>query len=300
MKKMIIIILCVVSIGTLAYCIYYGKEDNSTANTSDDLIVNSNNITNITSEGEYTVTGESKEIVIDTTGNVVLTLDNVTINSDKAAIDVVNADSVIIKLVGDSYITTNFSGEDKTSSIYSLSNLAIEGEGSITINSSDDTIKGKKDVIINGGTFKLTAKGDGIHADGKLNIIDGTFDIDGEEGLEATYVKIDGGTINISATDDGINASDKSEDYSILFELNGGNITINMAEGDTDGVDSNGNIVINGGYISVNGESAFDYDGTATYNGGTIVVNGSITNAIPNQFMGGDPGQGGNPDQRMR
>ena len=60
-----------------------------------------------------------------------------------------------------------------------------------------------------------------------------------------------------------------------------------MGQGDTDGIDSNGNIYINGGKIDITGNSAFDYDGTAQKNGGTIIVNGTETNTITNQMMGG-------------
>ena len=66
-----------------------------------------------------------------------------------------------------------------------------------------------------------------------------------------------------------------------------------MGSGDTDGVDSNGNIVINGGTINVTGQSAFDYDGTGTINGGTVICNGEKVTTLPNQFMGGGM-QGGN------
>ena len=60
-----------------------------------------------------------------------------------------------------------------------------------------------------------------------------------------------------------------------------------MGSGDTDAIDSNGNIIVNGGVINVTGSSTFDYDGTAQYNGGTIIVNGQQVDAIPNQMMGG-------------
>ena len=68
-----------------------------------------------------------------------------------------------------------------------------------------------------------------------------------------------------------------------------------MGSGDTDGIDSNGNLYINGGTVDVTGNSTFDYDGTAEYNGGTIIVNGTQVNEIPNQMMGGPGGnKGGN------
>ena len=69
-------------------------------------------------------------------------------------------------------------------------------------------------------------------------------------------------------------------------------LTITMGAGDTDGIDSNGNIVINGGTVDVTGQSAFDCDGTATYNGGTLIVNGQQVDSIPTQMMGGNGGFG--------
>ena len=66
-----------------------------------------------------------------------------------------------------------------------------------------------------------------------------------------------------------------------------------MSAGDTDGIDSNGNIIVNGGTINITGSSSFDYDGTAQYNGGTIIVNGEQVTSIPNQMMGGGMGDRG-------
>ena len=65
-----------------------------------------------------------------------------------------------------------------------------------------------------------------------------------------------------------------------------------MGAGDTDGVDSNGDLIINGGTINVTGNSGFDYDGSSSFNGGTIIVNGQQLDSIPNQMMGGRGGMG--------
>ncbi|MBQ1554286.1 MAG: hypothetical protein IIZ68_02385, partial [Clostridia bacterium] len=65
---------------------------------------------------------------------------------------------------------------------------------------------------------------------------------------------------------------------------------ITMGVGDTDGVDSNGNIIIIGGTVNVTGQSSFDYDGTATFTGGTVIVNGQQVDTLPNQMMGGGMG----------
>ena len=85
----------------------------------------------------------------------------------------------------------------------------------------------------------------------------------------------------------GINAGQKSNAYTATIEINGGYITINMGQGDTDAIDSNGNIYINGGTIDITAQSGFDYDGTADLNGGTVIINGTQVDSITNQMFGG-------------
>lgn len=162
-------------------------------------------------------------------------------------------------------------------------------------NDEDDT---QGNLYIAGGTFTIDANDDAIHANTLLQIDNGSFAITGAEGLEATYIRINGGDISISASDDGVNATRKSSAYSPTVEITGGTLTVVMGAGDTDGVDSNGDIIITGGTVDVTGQSTFDCDGTATYTGGTIIVNGQQVSEIPNQMMGGGmPGgmQGGMP-----
>ena len=171
-------------------------------------------------------------------------------------------------------------------------NITIEN-GTFNLDNEDDSIHANGNLIINNGEFTITSSDDGIHADGLLEINGGTINITASEGIEATYVKINNGDISINATDDGINAGNKSDDYKTVIEINGGNISIKMASGDTDGVDSNGDIIINGGTIEVTGQSTFDYDGTGIINGGTVICNGEKVTTLPNQFMGGGMMPGG-------
>lgn len=172
-------------------------------------------------------------------------------------------------------------------------------DGTIEISGCNDGLHAENDednttgyVYICGGTFSINAADDGIHGTTIVQIDDGSFRISAAEGIEATIVQINGGSISIEASDDGINAAWKSA-YSPYIEFNGGDTTIVMGAGDTDGVDSNGDIYVNGGTINVTGQSAFDYDGTAQKNGGTIIVNGTETETINNQMMGGPGGMGG-------
>ena len=172
-------------------------------------------------------------------------------------------------------------------------------DGNFTINSKDDGIHAEDNddtnvgyVYIANGTFNINASDDAIHATTILQLDGGTYTLNGAEALEATYIRINDGKVIIQASDDGINASTKSTFTTPTIEINGGDITISMAQGDTDAIDSNGNINVNGGTITINAQFAFDFDGKAELNGGTVIVNGNEVTQITNAMMGGF-GQGG-------
>jgi hypothetical protein len=63
-----------------------------------------------------------------------------------------------------------------------------------------------------------------------------------------------------------------------------------MGSGDTDAVDSNGNLIITGGTLDITAQSPFDYDGACQKTGGTLIINGTETDTISNQMMGGGKG----------
>lgn len=200
-----------------------------------------------------------------------------------------------LKITGGAYTIT--SAED-----------AVEANDSIAVCGGDFTIAADKDglhcendednsvgwIWIAGGSFNITAGSDGIQATTGLQIDDGQITVSASEGLEATYVQVNGGTVDISASDDGINATSKSSYMDVVAEFNGGEITIVMGQGDTDAVDSNGSIYVNGGTLDITAyTSSFDYDYTAQLNGGTVIINGSQVSEIPAGMMGGGMGFGG-------
>ncbi len=178
---------------------------------------------------------------------------------------------------------------------------ALEGENSIricggefVIKAGDDALhadeendKDKGFVYISSGSFNIESDDDGIHAVTVLTIDGGTFNITAHEALEATQVIINDGEISINASDDGINAAKKSELYDPKVEINGGNIKIVMGQGDTDAVDSNGSIAVNGGSLNITAQSAFDFETEGKINGGEVTVNGEKITEISNQFGGG-------------
>ena len=207
----------------------------------------------------------------------------------------------------------NFTITSSADGIYAVNTLTIE-DGSYEIDTVKKVLKADAEILISGGTFVIDAEDDGIHTDGsltisggkitlksgddaihaeyKLTIKDGTLDLTAHEGLEATLVTIDGGDITISASDDGINAGAQVSGVTPTVEINGGNLTITMGQGDTDAIDSNGNLIINGGTVTISAQFPFDYDQTGQLNGGTVIVNGEEVSQLSNQF-GGMGGMGG-------
>ena len=171
--------------------------------------------------------------------------------------------------------------------------LDISG-GTWTLDTLDDAIHANGSLRIAAGDFTVNSGDDAIHADEKAEIAGGTLRLTAREGIEATYVLISDGDITIEATDDGINATRTSAAYTPTVEISGGTLAVTMGPGDTDGIDSNGNLIISGGTISVNASSPFDYDGSGSFTGGTVYVNGQQVSTLSNQMMGGGfGGRGG-------
>lgn len=179
--------------------------------------------------------------------------------------------------------------------------LLYVADGTFTVNAASDALKANNDtdetlgnVVIDGGSFTLTAEDDGIHAENILVVTDGNIHVaKSYEGLEALNMVISGGEIEITASDDGLNAAGGNDNSGFggfgrqgmgMFgegegevTINGGNITVN-AEGD--GLDSNGNLTINGGTVVVfgptsGGNGVLDYGGTFALNGGSLFAAGS-------------------------
>ena len=200
-----------------------------------------------------------------------------------------------LKITGGTYtVTANSKAFEANDSIRIKDGTFVlqAGTDGLHAENSDDDSKGY--IYIGGGELTITCGDDGLHSTSVLQIDDGMLTITAAEGLEGSFIQINGGTINITASDDGINAARKSTSTEVAVEFNGGTVNVSMGGGDTDGVDSNGNLYVNGGVISVNGNSTFDYDGTVAFNGGTVYINGQQTTTIPNQFFGGGRGGWGN------
>ena len=273
----------------------------------------------ITEAGVYVISGTAKEttIIVDASDEdkVQLVLDGLSItNKDFPCIYVKSADKVFVTTTDSTSslsVTGSFTSDGDTNTdavIFSKDDLVLNGVGTLKVSSTDNGITSKDDLKVTGGTITISCTSDALEANDSIRIAGGDITINSKkdglhaeydedkyltarEGIEGTYVQLNGGTISISASDDGINAGRKSTSYAVTIEINGGDITIKMGSGDTDAVDSNGNLYVNGGTINITANSAFDYDGSAKYTAGTIIVNGQTVNTITNQMMGG-PGGG--------
>ena len=266
-------------------CIYVISADKVFVTTTE-------SINTLTVSGTFTADGETN------TDAVIFSRDDITLNG-LGTINISSTDNGIsgkddIKITGGTYNISCASD-----AIEANDSIRV-AEGTINITNCNDGLHAENDeddtvgyIYICGGTFHIDADDDAVHGTTIVQIDGGSFTLSAQEAIEATYIQLNGGTIDIQAYDDGINASYKSSAYTPTIEINGGDITVAMGQGDTDAIDSNGNLYINGGTLNITAQSPFDYDGYAEYNGGTMIVNGTETTQITNQFggMGGGMGQ---------
>ena len=232
------------------------------------------------------------------TDGVIFSKSDLTLNGT-ATLTVSSTDNGIVgkddlKITGGTYVINAASKAiEANDSIRIADGVLYLTAGTDGLHAENDEDASKGYIYIGGGSLTITAGDDAIHATTVVQTDGGTIAITAAEGIEATYIQFNAGSVSIQASDDGVNAAYKSSAYTPTVEINDGEITVSMGAGDTDGIDSNGNIIVNGGTVSVTGNSTFDYDGTAQYNGGTIIINGQQASSIPNQMMGGRGGFGG-------
>lgn len=126
--------------------------------------------------------------------------------------------------------------------------------GNFELNSNDDAITSRGNVIISGGTFDILSGDDGIYAEYLSKILGGKVTVKNSyEGIEGATVEILGGTLDITAFDDGVNAANSDLGrYSFYILISGGDIVVNAGG---DGIDSNGTIKITGGNVCAVGSA---------------------------------------------
>ena len=241
----------------------------------------------ITEEGVYIVSGtlEDGQIIVDASDSdkVQIVLDGVHINCEtNAAIYVREADKVFITLAENSSNTLGGGNEytqidDNTVDgvIFSKSDLVCNGTGSLTIEADyKHGIVSKDDLVITGGTYKITAADNGITAKDQLKILDGSFDIDvansavkakNADNAELGNIYIAGGIFTIEAEQDGFHATGS-------IVVDDGTITVNSGD---DGFHADLDTVIHGGTILVEKSNEGLEGKRVVVNGGDITINAS-------------------------
>ena len=296
------------------------------ANVSGDGVTVSESTVTIAKSGTYVISGQSDGVQIkveaDKSADVHLVLKGATMTNTNAAISATSAVHVYLTLAEG---TTNSlsdsssnSDEKADAAFFSKVDLTINGKGTLNVDGKKNNgIKANDTLHITGGTYNITAVGDafnvndelnitgttmtidakedGIHASGDLVIDSGTYNVkNSTEGLEGKSITINGGDITIYSTDDGVNAANKNAQQSeIFFTMNGGNLTVEVGQGDTDPIDSNGNVTVTGGTIKMTGQTGNDSATTEIYTGGDIYLNGEKQTEIVNSMPGGGEPNGG-------
>lgn len=188
----------------------------------------SENEIKITTEGCYYITGNSEDanIVIEANknDNVQLVLDNCNLTSKTTApINGIKCNVLTITLAENSNNTisdigtyTKFTDTEKSEpdgTIFTKTDLVINGTGSLTVNSNYlDGIVSKDTLKIINANININSKDDGIRGKDYVAIKSANITINaGGDGIKSTneaigYIVIQGGNLNITAVNDGIQA----------------------------------------------------------------------------------------------
>ncbi|OWV01986.1 carbohydrate-binding domain-containing protein [Fibrobacter sp. UWR2] len=186
------------------------------------------------------------------------------------------------------------------------SNIVIEA-GKIDIDSHDDGIHSDGNLTVNGGFASVKTDDDGLLSEKALTIKGGTVEVTmAYEGMEGAEMNFEGGVTSVVTTNDGWNAAGGtststggnqggwgggfgSSDGS-KAKVTGGFHYIYVGTGDTDGLDSNGDIDISGGVVVIecrmNGGMGgmVDSDGSTSITGGKLLGFGTNNSEEGTQY----------------
>lgn len=216
----------------------------------------------ITKGGAYILSGTlaDGQILVDADEDevqIVLNGADIT-NSDGPALYVKKAGKVYITLVGGTVNTLSdgasyqVEGDENEpdACVFSKADLTINGSGNLTVNGNyDGGIVTKDDLVVAGGTIRVTALEDGV------------------KGKDS--VAVCGGSLTVEAGDDGVSASNDEDADKGWLSMDGGSLTVSVGG---DGVHAEGALVINGGVIHILKSEEGLEGRSITLNGGDVVL----------------------------
>lgn len=187
----------------------------------------------ITDAGTYVLQGILNDgcVVVDTDKDslVHLVLNGVTItNSSSAAVFIKKSLKTIISLEngtvntltdGEQYVYADESEDKPSATLFSKSDLTINGSGMLIVNGNyNDAIQSKDSLRLLGGIYQITSADDGIIGKDMLVIENGSYQIKAQgDGMKASndkdealgFILISGGEFDIAAENDAIQAETK-------------------------------------------------------------------------------------------
>ena len=234
--------------------------DLSNPTATDGVTVEDGTLT-ITKAGTYKLSGEYQgQIKVETADSdaVRLVLDNANItNSSGAALNVVNADEVILysasgttNTISDGADYTATGEDDPDAVVYSKADLTIAGEGTLKVNGNhEDGIHTSDGLVIASGTLEVNAANTGIKGKDYVDILGGTINVTAQQdGIKSTndtdegkgWTRLSNGTVTVNAGDDGFKASR-------VVEISGGSLTVEQSD---EGIEAQ-YINVSGGNVNV-------------------------------------------------
>ncbi|WP_279753714.1 carbohydrate-binding domain-containing protein [Rothia dentocariosa] len=234
--------------------------DLSNPTATDGVTVEDGTLT-ITKAGTYKLSGEYQgQIKVETADSdaVRLVLDNANItNSSGAALNVVNADEVILysasgttNTISDGADYTATGENDPDAVVYSKVDLTIAGEGTLKVNGNhEDGIHTSDSLVIASGTLEVNAANTGIKGKDYVDILGGTINVTAQQdGVKSTndtdegqgWTRLSNGTVTVNAGDDGFKASR-------VVEISGGSLTVEQSD---EGIEAQ-HINVSGGNVNV-------------------------------------------------
>ena len=235
-------------------------------------------------------TASPSRFEIESTTTPIILLNDVHLNNPTGkAMDLTCSAGIILKLAdGTENTLSNAGSDDAKSALTSENNLLIQGNGTLTANStSQHAIKVKGLLTMNSGTIHTQSLKDGIHTENLL-MQGGNIDVIlcDDDGISCEYDgTINGGSITITTPSDGTNAI--SVDSTLV--INDGEININLTGGEAKCIKADKELIINGGTFvldhSGDVSKGLKSDGDITITGGTFIIHSSGSTVLDN----GDP-----------